>query len=379
MAHSGHMETRLDMIYKQFQDIKLSRLGMGNMRLPVTWGKIDKQKAQQIIDYAMEQGINYYDTAYVYHHGESESFLGTALSRYPRESYYLATKFYVMANPNIEKVFEEQLRRLHTDYIDFYLLHCVNEETIGAYQNRSRRYMDYLLEQKAKGRIRHIGFSSHGSPATLEKFLNWSDVFEFVQIQLNYLDWTLQNAKKQYEIITEHGLPVWVMEPVRGGRLASLGAKYDSMLKKARSDWSVPAWAFHWLMGLDNVTMILSGMSSLDQIRDNVATFQAEEPLTREQNMMLMNIAAGYQSKLAVPCTACRYCCDGCPKGIDIPEWMNLYNELALTKDKKTWENAMQKAAGPSACVSCGQCTSHCPQKINVPGYLKKMESWPVG
>lgn len=370
---------RLDMIYKQFQDIKLSRLGMGNMRLPVTWGKIDKQKAQQIIDYAMEQGINYYDTAYVYHQGESESFLGTALSRYPRESYYLATKFYVMANPDIEKVFEEQLRKLHTDYIDFYLFHCVNEETIGAYQNRSRRYVDYLLEQKAKGRIRHIGFSSHGSPATLEKFLNWSDAFEFVQIQLNYLDWTLQNAKKQYEIITEHGLPVWVMEPVRGGRLASLGAKYDSMLKKARQDWSVPAWAFHWLMGLDNVTMILSGMSSLDQIRDNVATFQTEEPLTREQNMMLMNIAAGYQSKLAVPCTACRYCCDGCPKEIDIPEWMNLYNELALTNDKKTWENAMQKSAGLSACVSCGQCTSHCPQKINVPGYLKKMESWPVG
>lgn len=375
----GSAEMRLDMIYKQFQDIKLSRLGMGNMRLPVTWGKIDKQKAQQIIDYAMEQGINYYDTAYVYHHGESESFLGTALSRYPRENYYLATKFYVMANPNIEKVFEEQLRRLHTDYIDFYLLHCVNEETIGAYQNRSRRYMDYLLEQKAKGRIRHIGFSSHGSPATLERFLNWSDAFEFVQIQLNFLDWTLQNAKKQYEIITEHGLPVWVMEPVRGGRLASLGEKYDSMLKKARPDWSVPAWAFHWLMGLDNVTMILSGMSSFDQIRDNVATFQTQEPLTREQNMMLMNIAAGYQSKLAVPCTACRYCCDGCPKGIDIPEWMNLYNELALTNDKKTWENAMQKSAGPSACVSCGQCTSHCPQKINVPGYLKKMESWPVG
>lgn len=125
--------------------------------------------------------------------------------------------------------------------------------------------------------------------------------------------------------------------------------------------------------------MILSGMGTLDQIRDNVATFQAEEPLTREQNMMLMNIAAGYQSKLAVPCTACRYCCDGCPKGIDIPEWMNLYNELALTKDKKTWENAMQEGAGPSACVSCGQCTSHCPQKINIPGYLKKMESWPVG
>lgn len=203
------------MIYKQFQDLQLSRLGMGNMRLPVNQGRIDRKKAQEIIDYAMEQGINYYDTAYVYHSGESEPFLGEALSKYPRDSYYLATKFYVMANPDIEQVFQEQLCKLRTDYIDFYLIHCVNEETIGAYTAKNRHYMDFLLEQKAKGRIRHIGFSSHGKPETLEKFLNWSDAFEFVQIQLNYLDWTMQNAKQQYEIITEHGLPVWVMEPVR--------------------------------------------------------------------------------------------------------------------------------------------------------------------
>ena len=252
------------MIYKQFQDLQLSRLGMGNMRLPVNQGRIDRKKAQEIIDYAMEQGINYYDTAYVYHSGESEPFLGEALSKYPRDSYYLATKFYVMAKPDIEQVFEEQLCKLRTDYIDFYLIHCVNEETIGAYTAKNRHYMEFLLEQKAKGRIRHIGFSSHGKPETLEKFLNWSDAFEFVQIQLNYLDWTMQNAKRQYEIITEHGLPVWVMEPVRGGRLASLGERYDAMLKQARPDWSVPAWAFHWLMGLSGVTMILSGMTTME-------------------------------------------------------------------------------------------------------------------
>ena len=367
------------MIYKQFQDIQLSRLGMGNMRLPVSGGRIDKRKAQQIIDYAMEHGINYYDTAYVHHQGESEPFLGEALRKYPRERYYLATKFYVMANPNIEQVFEEQLRKLQTDYLDFYLLHCVNEETSGAYQDQRRRYMDFLLEQKAKGRIRHIGFSSHGTPKTLEAFLNWSDAFEFVQIQLNYLDWTLQNAKRQYEIITEHGLPVRVMEPVRGGRLASLGQKYDGMLKQARPGWSIPAWAFHWLMGLDNVTMILSGMTTLEQIQDNIATLQKEEALTREQTMLLMNTAAGYQSRLAVPCTACRYCCDGCPEGIDIPRWMNLYNELALTRDRQAWESAMKEAVNPTACVACGQCTSHCPQKIDVPGYLKKLTAWPVG
>lgn len=366
------------MIYKQFQDIKLSRLGMGNMRLPMNRGRIDRQKAQEIIDYAMAQGINYYDTAYVYHQGESESFLGEALRKFRREDYYLATKFYVMANPDIEQVFKEQLRKLQTDYIDFYLLHCVNEETSSAYRNKNCHYMDYLLEQKAKGRIRHIGFSSHGNLNTLETFLDWSDSFEFVQIQLNYLDWTLQNARRQYEIITGHGLPVWVMEPVRGGKLASLGQKYDAMLKQARPEWSVPAWAFHWLMGLDNVTMILSGMSTIEQIKDNVETFREDKPLTKEQGMLLMNIAAGYQSKLAVPCTACRYCCDGCPVNIDIPTWMNLYNELALTKDRKRWEDALQKGIGPSDCIACGQCMSHCPQNINVPGYLKKLTVWPV-
>ena len=214
------------MIYKKFKELNLSRLGMGNMRLPTRLGRIDQKKAREIIDYAMEQGINYYDTAYVYHMGKSEPFLGNALKKYPRESYYLATKFYVMANPNIEKVFEEQLRRLDTDYIDFYLLHCVNEMTIGSYMKESRHYLDFLLEQKKKGKIRHIGFSSHGKPETLEKFLDWGkDCFEFVQIQLNYLDWTMQDAKRQYEIITERGLPVWVMEPVRGGKLVSLGNK----------------------------------------------------------------------------------------------------------------------------------------------------------
>lgn len=366
------------MVYKQFQDVKLSRLGMGNMRLPVRDGKIDREKAQEIIDYAMGQGINYYDTAYRYHSGESEEFLGEALSKYPRDSYYLATKFYVVANPNIEQTFEEQLRKLRTDHIDFYLIHCVNEETIDAYMDESRHYMDYLLEQKAKGRIRHLGFSSHGKPEALEKFLNWSDAFEFVQIQLNYLDWTLQDAKRQYEIITEHGLPVWVMEPVRGGRLVSLGEKYDAMLRQARPDWSIPAWAFRWLMGLPNVTMILSGMTTMEQLRDNLATFQTEERLSPEQNMLLMNVAAGYQSSLAVPCTACRYCCENCPVQLDIPRWMNLYNELSLTHDKAAWEKARQEAVDPAACIGCGQCTAHCPQNIDVPEIMGKLSAWPV-
>ena len=168
------------------------------------------------------------------------------------------------------------------------------------------------------------------------------------------------------------------MKPVRGGRLASLGEKYDAMLQQAKPDWSIPAWAFRWLMGLPGVTMILSGMSTMEQIRDNVATFQTEEALTPEQRMLLTNVAAGYQSRLAVPCTACQYCCDGCPEHIDIPKWMNLYNELSLTHDKEAWAKAMEDPINPTACIGCGQCTSHCPQSIDVPGYLEKLAQWPV-
>ena len=361
------------MLTKKFQDLKLSRLGMGNMRLPTKDGKIDFEKAQEIIDYAMRSGINYYDTAYVYHSGTSEAFLGKALEKYPRESYYLATKFHAQANPNIEEVFESQLRNLDTDYIDFYLFHCLTADTAKLYKDPNRHYLEYLLEQKRRGRIRHLGFSSHADLKTLEDFLNWYDGFEFVQIELNYLDWTLQDAKGQYEIITRHHLPVWVMEPVRGGRLATLGEEYDSLLKEKRPEWSIPTWAFKWLMDLDNVTMILSGMSTMEQIKDNVHTFEKEEHLTNDERLLLSNIAARLQSDIAVPCTACRYCCDGCPKHIDIPRWMALYNTLHLKEDNKKAEEALLQENGPQACIQCRQCTRHCPQHIDVPLVLSKI------
>lgn len=358
------------MKYKDFKGLKLSRLGMGNMRLPETDGKIDYDKAEAIIDLAMSGGINYYDTAYVYHHGTSESFLGKVLKKYSRDSYYLATKFNVLASKDIEKVFNEQLERLDTDHIDFYLLHSVTETTAKEYMNED--YINFLKKEKAKGRIRHIGFSSHAKLPTLKKMLEYSDVFEFVQIQLNYLDWTLQDAKGQYEMLKEHGLPVWVMEPVRGGRLAKLDDKYEKTLKDHLPEASISSWAFRYLFGLDDVGVILSGMSNLEQLRDNLKTFDEAKTLDEKENELLMEVKKTILEELTVPCTTCHYCTDGCPMQIDIPKWMDLYNRVSLNKNRELYLNSKQEPNGPDTCINCGQCKSQCPQNIDIPAILKK-------
>ena len=362
------------MIEKEFGNVRLSRLGLGNMRLPTKNGRIDEERAAAIVDEALASGINYFDTAYVYHSGESEPFLGRTLKRHPRSSYHLATKFNVDANPDIEKTFEDQLARLDTDYVDFYLFHCVTRETARKYMDPDRHYLDYLLQQKAKGRIRHLGFSSHADLETLERFLSFSDQFEFVQIQLNYLDWTMQDAKGQYETIVAHGLPIWVMEPVRGGRLADLG-KDNRLLLRRHPDWSVSSWAFRWLFSLDHVQMILSGMSNLEQLRDNIKTFEDCQPLTEDERMLLSNLAAKMQRETAVPCTACRYCCDTCPKRIDIPRFLSLFNVLSLNDDEGIREEVRRSHPGPLDCIACQSCQKHCPQGIEIPKILRQLSS----
>jgi predicted aldo/keto reductase-like oxidoreductase len=336
--------------------------------------RIDRERAQEIIDYAIAQGINYFDTAYVYHNGESEKFLGDALKKVPRDSYCLATKFFVLANPDVKAVFEEQLERLQTDYIDFYLLHAVGMNPPERYLDKQYGIMDYLLEQKKAGRIRYLGFSFHGKPEQLEETLNAYD-WDFVQIQLNYLDWTLQDAKKQYEMLAERGIPVIVMEPLRGGRLASLDPELDAQLKAAQPDRSVASWAFRWLLKLEQVHVILSGMSELSQIKDNVATFSREEPLTDAENALLIKAGETLVKKLNVPCTGCRYCCDECPQGLDIPLFMRVYNEYSLTESPMTLGQLrhLEKGKTPEDCIACGMCTRHCPQSIDIPDVIKKL------
>ena len=256
------------MIYKKFQDVKLSALGLGAMRLPVIDGddaKIDERAVEKMVACAMEQGINYYDTAWGYHGGCSEVVMGKILQQYPRENYYLATKFpgYDLTNMDkVETIFEEQLKKCNVEYFDFYLFHNVCEMNIDAYLDEKYGIYAYLLKQKENGRIRHLGFSAHGSCEVIRRFLEaYGEKMEFCQIQLNYLDWTFQQGKEKVELLQEYGIPIWVMEPLRGGRLAALPEKEKEALHALRPMEKVPAWAFRFLQSVEGITVILSGMS----------------------------------------------------------------------------------------------------------------------
>ena len=365
------------MQYNDFQDLSLSRLGFGTMRLPTKEGAIDTDLTTQMIDYALEHGINYFDTAYPYMGSKSEIVVGQALARHPREKFFLADKFpghQIAETYYPEEIFEEQLQKCKVDYFDFYLLHNIYENSFFVYTDPQWHIIPYFIEQKKKGRIRHLGFSCHANIETLRKFLDlYGDVMEFCQIQLNYLDWTLQKAKAKYDLLTERGIPVWVMEPVRGGKLANLPEEDCQKLAAIRPDESAAAWAFRWLTSLPNVKMILSGMSNLPQMEDNVKTFSTDKPLNDNEIQMLFDIAE--KMKDSVPCTACRYCCDGCPMQLDIPMLMQSYNDLhfATSLTPVMQIEALPEEKRPSACIACGACASACPQKIDIPDIMAKL------
>lgn len=373
------------MRYQMFQNReKLSKLGLGAMRLPQTepgFGKpIDEPKAQELIDSCMAQGVNYYDTAYIYHGGKSETVLGRALSKYPRESFYVADKFNVQANPDYRLQFGEQLTRLGMEYVDFYLLHGVTDLTAPLYEQCG--CISYFQEQKRRGTIRYFGFSFHGTPDCLREVLKKND-WDFVQIQLNYYDWFQGNAKEQYEILQEHGIPVMVMEPIHGGMLANLPEECLQMLPE--NGTSPAAWALRFVMNLPGVAVVLSGMSDMGQARENVETANLEKGLSGEEESCLERISNLLHGKIAVPCTSCRYCCDNCPKGLDIPVLLSAYNdfrdETAALGDSNlaVWRllrlKAMPEDKQPGACIGCGNCTAHCPQALDIPEYMKEMAS----
>ncbi len=384
------------MYYKEIAGVKVSALGMGNMRLPTLEGqdnRIVKDKAQEIIDYAMSHGINYYDTAYRYHGGESERFIGEALKKYPRDSFHLASKFpgHMMVKKEggvvgftgglagwpdntVPGVFAEQLKKCQVDYFDFYLLHNVSEKSLEIYDDAELGVVDFVQRMKAEGKIRHLGFSSHASAAaTIDDFLTRHEgVFDFVQIQLNYLDWKLQDAKGKYEAIAKHGVKVVVMEGVRGGRLAQLPAEQMARLQALRPGDSAARWALRWLQGLPEVAVVLSGMTTLEQIVENVETFAAPEPLTEAEAKLLTEVA---DSMLHwVPCTACRYCTEGCPMELNIPAIIAAYNgvkngDLMARYDLDTAGESMD----PRRCVGCGACAAICPQGIDIPAVMQEL------
>ena len=366
------------MILKQFQNLKLSALGMGLMRLPVKGQgelPIDEEETGKMIAYAIEHGVNYFDRAWGYHEGQSEITAGKLLRQYPRESYYLADKFpgYDLANiDKVEKIFEEQLKRCGVDYFDFYMFHNVCEMNIDAYLDERYGILEYLLNQKEAGRIRHLGFSTHGNYEVMKRFLEaYGDKMEFCQIQMNYLDWKFQNAKAKLELLEAYCLPVWVMEPLRGGALASLSEENEAALKIMRPEEDSPAWAFRFLQTVPGITMVLSGMSNFEQMKANIKTYEEIKPLDNEEFNRLLDIADHMIKKIGLPCTACSYCVSHCPQELDIPRLLELYNEHRSTDDAFGFIapmalSAMPEEKRPSACIGCGSCEAVCPQQLKI-------------
>lgn len=368
------------MLYKEFKDKKLSALGFGAMRLPIingNYSRIDEKTTLKMVDYAISKGINYFDTAWGYHDGNSEIVIGKILGQYPRDSYYLATKFpgYDLSNmTKVEEIFETQLKKCSVEYFDFYLFHNVCEMNIDAYLDEKYGVFEYLMKQKKAGRIHHLGFSTHGSYSTVKRFLEaYGDNMEFGQIQLNYLDWFFQDAKSKVNLFKEYSIPIWVMEPLRGGQLVTLSKNHIEKLKKLRPNETAISWAFRFLQSIPEVTMVLSGMSNLKQLEENIQIFEEYKPLNTEEFATLLNISKEMIGADTIPCTECRYCLEQCPQGLDIPYLIELYNEYSLTEGGFITPMdlmALPTEKQPSACISCKSCESVCPQQIKISDVL---------
>lgn len=356
----------------------LPLLGFGCMRLPQLspdGPEIDYGTVKQMIDRAMKAGCNYFDTAYMYHDGRSERCLGDLLKAYPRDSYYLTDKmpvWFARDAAGIERIFREQLERCRTDYFDFYMLHSLD----SANWELAQKYKacEFLERMKKEGKIRRLGFSFHDSPEVLRKIVDARE-WDFAQIQLNYLDWELYRSREQYEILTGAGIPVIVMEPLRGGALAALSPDASDILRKADPHSSNAAWAFRYVASLPNVLCVLSGMTLPEHVEDNIRTFSPLKPLTESERKTLDQALAAYRKRLAVPCTACRYCMP-CPAGVEIPKIFGLYNQYKISGNKWLFTNnynVLPEDAKIASCVNCGKCTKHCPQKIQIPAELRKI------
>ena len=373
------------MIYRTFQDLKLSGLGLGMMRLPVVNGDdavVDEAAAEQIIDRAYRGGVNYFDTAWGYHGENSELVAGKFLRKYPRESYCLATKFpgYDLSNMDkVEEIFTRQLEKCQTPYFDFYLFHNVYEGNVDAYLDPKYGILDYLLEQKKNGRIRHLGFSAHGSVEVIRRFLDaYGAHMEFCQLQLNYMDWHFQNAQEKVALLNQAGVPIWVMEPVRGGKLATASEEMTGLMKSFRPQETVPGWAFRFLQSIPGVTMVLSGMSSLEQLQENLATWETDRPLSREEFDALVALTDEEVKRAGLPCTACHYCTSHCPQGLPIPELIALLNEHKSSGGGFIAPMAvasMPPEKRPANCVGCRSCEQVCPQQIKISEALAQLSA----
>ncbi len=358
------------------------KLGFGLMRLPLLdpadSGSIDIEHTKKMVDTFIEKGFTYFDTAWMYCKSQSENATKEALvDRYPRESFTLATKLHANFFETLEgaeEIFNEQLRKTGVTYFDYYLLHDLNQERYE--KNTKLDCFSWLKDKKEKGLVKTIGFSFHDKADVLDKILTEHPEFEFVQLQINYMDWEsdVVQSRKCYEVAVKHGVPVIVMEPVKGGMLASVPEEVEKLFKEYNPDLSVSSWAIRYTASLDNVFMVLSGMSNMEQLTDNLDYMTDFKPLNEEEKAIIEKAVEIIQAQVAVPCTGCAYCVDGCPVNIPIPTYFGLVNERAKKID--TWgkyEKASENAGKASECVECGQCEAICPQHIHIIDELKKV------
>ena len=364
--------------YMEKLDARPSRLGFGCMRLPTTpEGEIDEPRAQAMLERAYAAGVNYFDTAYFYHNRKSEAFVGRAIKAFPRESFYLATKLPLSLISNLDEakaIFEEQLSRLQVDYFDFYLLHAINGKRWR--ELRDSDIMEYLLEKQRAGVIRRLGFSFHYNYEAFEQIITARD-WDFCQLQFNYMDVDAQAGMKGYELATKLGVPVIVMEPVKGGNLATLSDDVAGMLRAARPDKSVASWAMRWVGSLPNCRVILSGMSTEEQVEDNLATFADFEPLSESEQQVIADVRQAIRAKQFVGCTGCRYCMP-CPAGVAIASNFSAMNKFAMYGNErglKNWWNDIAPEERASACVRCGKCEAVCPQGLPIRDKLAEISA----
>lgn len=361
---------------------KMPKLGFGLMRLPEADGQIDLEQVCQMADAYLAAGLNYFDTAYVYHGGNSEKIVKEALAkRHPRESFMVATKlpaWCMKEEADRDRIFNEQLERCGLDYFDFYLLHSVEDGGNGDTYDRLNCW-DWAVQKKAEGKIRHFGFSFHGSPEYLERILDAHPEVEFVQIQLNYADWEnpVVRSGQLYEILHRRGIPMVIMEPVKGGTLAKLTPELEAKFTAARPDKSIASWALRFVASLPGVMTILSGMSSPEQMADNLNTFAHFEPLTDAEKAVVEEVRTIMMSVPQIGCTACRYCTDGCPMSIAIPDVFRAVNTMRLYHEefrpKNFYGGLIGQGHGRAAdCVACGQCEGVCPQHLPIIELLKE-------
>ena len=352
---------------------EISRLGYGGMRFPKNGDEVDVEEAVKLLRKAYDMGVNYFDTAVVYHKGESEKIFGKAFEIYDRSSYYLADKLSIWVckdEQEMKDLFERQLKTLKTDYIDFYLVHSLNR---NHYQKvKEFHCVEFLQEMKRQGKIKHLGFSFHDTYPVFTQILNDYD-WDFVQIQLNYLDWQNQGAEQLYRELEKRNLPCMVMEPVRGGYLATLDEQRAKPFLEMEPNRSIASWAIRWVESLPQVTVVLSGMSDMAQLEDNVAMMTNFEPMDEKELEAVAKVVEEIRKVNDIPCTGCRYCMD-CPMGVDIPEIFAIYSRLKIFgKDKsfvEDYKEVMENGNGAEHCIGCQQCMNHCPQSIEIPDKL---------